>query len=128
MNTFWWGRGGANGGIKWLSRDRKCGVKEDGGLGFRKLVDFNLAMLSKQAWRLIIESNPLVSSFMKARYYPESDFLNVSLGSNPSYLWRSVFATQKVMQESVRRRVGNGLNTMVWKVPWLPYVNNGYLI
>lgn len=65
---------------------------------------------------------------MKAWYYPESDFLNASLGSNPSYLWRSVFATKKIMQESVRRRVGNGLNTMVWKVPWLPDVNNGYLI
>lgn len=31
------------------------------------------------------------------------------------------------MQQSIRRRIGNGLTTMVWKVPWLPDMNNGYI-
>ena len=37
MNVFWWGNGGSNKGIKWLSWDKICTVKEDGGLGFKKL-------------------------------------------------------------------------------------------
>lgn len=48
-NDFWWGKGGVNGGIKWLSWDRLCTVKEEGGLGFRKLKEFHVAMLAKQA-------------------------------------------------------------------------------
>lgn len=37
MNAFWWGKGWMNGGIKWLSRDRMCTIKEDEGLRFKKL-------------------------------------------------------------------------------------------
>lgn len=128
MNVFWWGKGRSNGGIKWLSWDKVCTVKEEGGLGFRKLKDFNLAMLSKQSWRLMVDCNPLVSQFMKARYYPNSDFLNASLGSNPSYLWRSLLATREMMKRGIRRRIGNGLTTTIWKVPWLPDLGNGYLV
>ena len=84
-------------------------------------------MLAKQSWRLMVECNPLVSQFMKARYYPKSDFLNASLGSNPSYLWRSILATQDTMKRGMRRKIGNGLTTTVWKVPWLPDLQNGYL-
>lgn len=105
-----------------------CTIKEDGGLRFKKLTEFNLAMLSKQACRLIIESNPLVSKFMLARYYPQSDFLNASLGSNPSYVRRSIFQAQTMMKQCVRRRIGDGMDTRVCKVPWLPDANNGYLI
>lgn len=34
MNAFWWGKSGTNGGIKWMSWDKVCTVKEEGGLGF----------------------------------------------------------------------------------------------
>ncbi|KAL8156414.1 hypothetical protein AgCh_001488 [Apium graveolens] len=127
MNAFWWGKGETNGGIKWLSWDRMCTIKEEGGLGFRKLNEFNIAMLAKQSWRLMVESNPLVSKLMKARYYPNSNFLNASLGSNPSYLWRSLMETQETMKRGVRKRIGNGLTTTVWKVPWLPALDDGYI-
>lgn len=36
MNAFWWGKGGTNGGIKWMSWDKVCTIKEEGGLGFKK--------------------------------------------------------------------------------------------
>lgn len=126
MNAFWWGKGGANGGIKWMSWIKVCMIKEEGRLGFKKLKDFNMSMLAKQSWRLMLECNPLVSQFMKARYYPNSDFLNASLGSNPSYLWRSLLATQETMKWGTRRRIGNGLTPTVWKVSWLPDLENGY--
>ncbi|XP_074349799.1 uncharacterized protein LOC141689414 [Apium graveolens] len=33
INSFWWGNGSASAGIKWMSWDRLCMVKEDGGWG-----------------------------------------------------------------------------------------------
>lgn len=42
-------------------------MKEDGGLGFKRLKSFNVSMLAKQAWRLINNTNPLVTKLMQAR-------------------------------------------------------------
>lgn len=47
MNAFWWCNGSANRGIKWMNWEKLCEVKEGGGLGFKKLRDFNVAMLAK---------------------------------------------------------------------------------
>lgn len=76
MNAFWWGNGSQNESIKWMSWERLCKIKEDGGLGFKRLRSFNIAMLAKQAWRLINNVNSLVTQLMHARYFPQSDFLN----------------------------------------------------
>lgn len=47
MNQFWWKSSSKGKGIHWLSWDRMCGKKSNGGLGFRKLRDFNIALLGK---------------------------------------------------------------------------------
>lgn len=120
--------GGEEGkGIKWLAWERLCSVKEDGGLGFKSLREFNIAMLTKQAWRIINEENPLVTRIMRARYFPKSSFFDAKLGSNPSYVWRSLLESQAVIRQGSRRRIGNGKSTRIWQVPWLPCPENGYL-
>ena len=49
MNAFWWGRNKAEkSGICWTSWNSLCQRKADGGLVFRKLLEFNLALLTKQ--------------------------------------------------------------------------------
>lgn len=127
MNAFWWGNGESGRGIKWFSWERLCSVKEDGGLGFKKLRDFNIAMLAKQAWRIVNDINPLVTSIMRARYFPKSGFLDAKIGSNPSYVWRSLMEAKDVLRQGCRRWIGNGKSTRIWKVPWLPCPENGYM-
>ncbi|XP_060969479.1 uncharacterized protein LOC133036764 [Cannabis sativa] len=39
-------------GIHWMKWDRMCEAKDQGGMGYRHLHDFNIALLGKQAWRL----------------------------------------------------------------------------
>lgn len=84
-------------------------------------------MLAKQGWRLVNNENPLVTSLMKARYFPHCDFLTATLGNNPSYMWRSILAAHEFVKQGCRKRIGNGDSTMVWKVPWLPDMDNGML-
>jgi hypothetical protein len=48
INSFWWGSNKASGrGINWLRWEKLAMRKEFGGMGFRHLYDFNLAMLGK---------------------------------------------------------------------------------
>lgn len=48
MNGFFWGHGQDRKGIRWKNWDKLCVMKEAGGLGFRKLEDFNISLLTKQ--------------------------------------------------------------------------------
>ncbi|GAU36150.1 hypothetical protein TSUD_316790 [Trifolium subterraneum] len=53
MNSFWWGGGALNQGIRWLAWDRMTYPKALGGMGFRDLHSFNLAMIAKQGWHMM---------------------------------------------------------------------------
>ncbi|CAH9137211.1 unnamed protein product [Cuscuta epithymum] len=114
MNGFWW-RGSKfdQKGLRWRKWEALCKPKDAGGLGFRRLREFNLAMLAKQGWRLINESGSLMSRVLHARYYPNSTFLQAKLGSNPSFIWRSIFETQEIIKNNTRKRVGNGIDVQV---------------
>ncbi|MCI00237.1 RNA-directed DNA polymerase (Reverse transcriptase) [Trifolium medium] len=105
LNSFWWGGGTNSGGIKWLAWDRMSYPKEYGGLGFRNLHLFNMAMLAKQGWNFIAKPNTLVAKVYKARYFPNSSFLASHLGSNPSYAWRSIWKSRQVLTNGCRWRI-----------------------
>jgi hypothetical protein len=52
INSFVWGHGRANNrGIHWLSWENLLMHKVNGGLSFKDLSTFNLAMLGKQGWK-----------------------------------------------------------------------------
>ncbi|KAL8134495.1 hypothetical protein AgCh_009499 [Apium graveolens] len=127
MNGFLWGSGQQNRGIRWKAWNKLCVRKEAGGLEFREFRKFNISMLAKQGWRLINNDNPLMTSCMKAKYYPNGDFLNAELGSNPSYMWRNILAAQDLLRQGCRRRIGDGGQTEIWKIPWLPCELNGFV-
>lgn len=60
----------------------------------------------------------------KARYYPNGNFFNAKIGSNPSYVWRSLLSTQKLIRDGARIRIGSGKQTSIWYDPWLPDKKN----
>ncbi|XP_074337381.1 putative mitochondrial protein AtMg00310 [Apium graveolens] len=98
-----------------------------GGLSFRQLHDFNVALLGKQGWRLITNPESLVARIFKAFYFPQSNFLHAKLGSSPSFIWRSVFEAQDMIKNGLRCRVGSGNSVSILKDPWLPDARCPYI-
>jgi len=71
MNSFWWGHGHTNQRcINWLSWEKLSMHKSHGGMGFKDLSTFNLAMLEKQGWEFLTKPRCLFSCLFKARYFP----------------------------------------------------------
>lgn len=60
-----------------------------------KISCFNQALVAKQGWRIIQAPDSIVANILKARYFKHSSFLEVNLGSKPSYVWRSIIWGEK---------------------------------
>jgi hypothetical protein len=76
--------------MHWLAWDILKQPKCEGGLGFRDLHAFNLAILAKQGWQLIQNPNSLCAQVLRARYYPNGNILHASAVDGMPYTWRSV--------------------------------------
>ena len=88
MNAFCWQNNStSNKGIRWLSWQKMCMMKNNGGLGFRDIKGFNIALLSKQCWKLVNEPDSLMARVLKAKYYPNSHFLQADRKGGDSYTW-----------------------------------------
>lgn len=59
---------------------------------------FNIAMLAKQGWCVMDRPTSLLSEVLKAKYFPNGDFLSANLGNNPSYVWKSLWATRGIIE------------------------------
>lgn len=128
MCRFWWRASSSKEkSIHWISWEKMSRKKSIGGLGFRCIRDFNVALLGKQSLRLINYPHLLVSRVYKSRYYLDGSFFSAKLGGNPSYVWRSLVETQALMKEGLVCRVGRGNNILVLNDPWLPDALNPYV-
>ena len=125
---FWWGQVGSEQKIHWWSWDKLTASKKVGGMGFRDLRAFNLAMLAKQGWRMVQYNDSLLYQCFKARYFPRSSFLEAKVSLNYSYVWRSLMAAQPILLSRHCWRVGNGISINSLKDRWIPnYPTNSIL-
>ncbi|XP_050369122.1 uncharacterized mitochondrial protein AtMg00310-like [Argentina anserina] len=69
MAEFWWGDTDNGKKIHWMTWDRMCQSKEEGGLGFQNMELFNHALLAKQVWRLLHQPESFVFRTLKAKYF-----------------------------------------------------------
>jgi hypothetical protein len=94
--------------------------KKDGGLGFRDIHAFNLAMLAKQCWRLWNRPESLCAKILKVKYYANSTILEAKPKRGMSYTWKSIPRGLDVIKMGMIWRVGDGRNLKIWSDPWIP--------
>jgi ribonuclease HI len=119
INGFWWGGGEDRKGIRWMAWDRLTCPKQLGGMGFRDFLAFNKAMLAKQGWRIMQNPDSMVAKIFKARYFPNSTFLDANLGHNPSFTWRGLWGAREVLLKGCRWVIGDGRKIRVMGDPWI---------
>ncbi|KAF5466911.1 hypothetical protein F2P56_016793 [Juglans regia] len=120
LSRFWWKSQKNSSGIIWRCWERMSQSKEDGGLGFRNLASFNIALLAKQAWRILQNPFSMVATIFKGKYFRSSSLLEAKLGRVPSQIWRSIWSSLDLLKEGLRWRVGDGQMINIWGQRWLP--------
>ncbi|XP_048615701.1 uncharacterized protein LOC125588412 [Brassica napus] len=117
---FWWSSNPPKRGIHWAKWDKVCLPKEEGGIGFRLIHEFNLALLAKQLWRLVQYLDSLVSRVLGGRYYGMTSPLRATSASSPSYVWTSISAARKLLLLGIRQKIHSGYDVRAWEDPWIP--------
>ena len=106
--------------IHWAKWEKVCLPREEGGIGFRLIHEFNLALLAKQLWRLVQFPDSLVARVMRGRYHRLSSPLRVISANSPSYVWTSILAARELLLLGIRHKIHSGYEVKVWENPWIP--------
>jgi hypothetical protein len=75
---------------------------------------FDKALLTKQCWRLIQNPDSLIAQIIRAKYYPNSSFLESKLGRRPSFIWRSFMVAKELISYGIHWRIGDGRSIKIW--------------
>ncbi|XP_024164202.1 uncharacterized protein LOC112171222 [Rosa chinensis] len=106
--SFFWGDTDEHKKIHWRSWDRMCLTKQEGGMGFKNIYAYNLAMLAKKGWRIVTNPDSLIAKLYKARYFPYCSFWEAELGDSPLFSWRSCINGRPVLKARVQWKIGDG--------------------
>ena len=58
----------------------------------------------------------------KAIYF---SLMEAKLGTNPSFIWRSLLKGQDTLVKGIKWKVGDGRSINVWRDKWLPFTPGG---
>ncbi|KAL1173037.1 hypothetical protein V6Z11_A05G387200 [Gossypium hirsutum] len=85
-----------------------CHLKGMGGMGFRNLHLFNLALLRRQVWRLMSQQDTLCFKVLCVKYFPEGDVFSYKRCDKPSFTWASIAEAVDALKEGFIWQVGDG--------------------
>jgi hypothetical protein len=128
QREFLWG--GPKGGkrISWVKWSLICMERKHGGLGVRDIRLVNISLLVKWRWRLLLPGRSLWKDVVIAKYgshmLQHVEWANFSTPSNVSSWWKNIVNLEKVvpgknwLMEAIKRKVGNGEETLFWYSKW----------
>ncbi|XP_059663811.1 uncharacterized protein LOC132309531 [Cornus florida] len=122
--NFWWSGEAKSNKIKWISCDTLCKSKNEGGLGFKNVEAFNLALLAKLTWRMETGDDTLRFKSFKSKYFKNCNFVDAPHKSGASWVWKSILSAREIIQKGMRWHIGDGSKVNCWKDNWLPATSN----
>uniref|UniRef100_A0A803Q9D0 Reverse transcriptase domain-containing protein n=1 Tax=Cannabis sativa TaxID=3483 RepID=A0A803Q9D0_CANSA len=120
LRKFWWGDNEKRNSIHTISWSSLCKSKFKGGLGIRRIKDFNSSLLLKWGWKLITDPQNLWCSIMNEKYLKGRNLFDVEKKGTESMLWKAILKSRPLLKEGLCRKIGDGTTTSIWFDAWVP--------
>ncbi|KAJ9677832.1 hypothetical protein PVL29_022672 [Vitis rotundifolia] len=120
QRDFLWGGGSLERKAHLVSWERVCVSKEKGGLGLRKLVFLNKALLGKWVWRFAHAKEEMWKRVLVAKYGQE-EFGWRTKKANGAFgvgLWKEIMKEADWCWNNMVFKVGKGTKISFWKDTW----------
>lgn len=114
-SNYWWGGSADSRAIHWRRWRDLTVPKCHGGMGFRDIKQFNVAMLGKQGWQLMTNPESLCACVIKGKYYPTRYFLSARKKRNASHTWRAILTGTQALYCGLIKWIGNSESTNIWQ-------------
>lgn len=85
-----------------MAWDVMSDAKSRGGLGFKNLFGFSVALLGKHIWKCIQRPDLLVSRVLKARYFSNGNILEATKGAKASFIWTGIWQAKEYLINGFR--------------------------
>ena len=79
-------------------------IKGKGGLGFKDLQDFNIAMSAKQLWRIITMPNLMMRKVLRGKYCKGESIWTMKQKNGDSWMWRSIISARDLLEREARKK------------------------
>lgn len=122
IRRFWWTGvqdDNSTSPIAYRSWDDIYQSKDNGGLGVRDLGTVNKSIIIHAACNIATNKNPMLTSILKAKYYPNSSFWTASNSGTRSVFWSSIIQVKKELHDNTILQLHAG-DTSIWSTPWCP--------
>ncbi|KAJ4969222.1 hypothetical protein NE237_015923 [Protea cynaroides] len=120
LARFLWSGASLSKKAHFISWEKVCRPRNEGGLGIRWIVDINRAGILKLFWFVASNKTSLWVSWVKKRYLKHDTIWSVKVHINRSWAWRSILKCRPFTPSLVDYRIGSGESTFFWLDPWLP--------
>ncbi|KAL4367634.1 hypothetical protein GQ457_05G022460 [Hibiscus cannabinus] len=109
IRRFWWSGKGSARGWPLVAWDDICLPKTAGGIGFKDVHLFNIALLGKQIWRFLSAPGSLLYRTLRAKYFPDGDLLRESATVRSSFAWKGLHRAMLCLRDGEALPVGSRL-------------------
>ncbi|KAM1264145.1 hypothetical protein ACFX2J_033983 [Malus domestica] len=100
--------------------DDVCLTKSDGGLGIKKLIDWNRALMVRNIWNLLIDEDNVWYVWARIYLLRNMNFWQIKIPQNCSWNWRKLLRLRDFVRLSFFHKIGDGRGTSIWYDNWHP--------
>ncbi|XP_057432959.1 uncharacterized protein LOC130725784 [Lotus japonicus] len=120
QRDFIWGTLDRSHGAHSIGWSKLCRSKQDGGLGLRRMYDFNKSLVMKLGWGLVSNPDALWARVLRDKYSCGNETIRtVQRRSCESHVWRAIRSTWSDLEGNLRWRIGDGSSVRFWYDKWM---------
>lgn len=118
MRGFLWNYGNGARGKSKVAWDVVCLPNHEGGLGIRRIVSFNNALIASHIWRLFTCKDSLWVKWIHMYRLKGRHFWDTPCRGNMTWSWRKILQLRPLVHSFFWSKLGNGRSTSAWFDQW----------